>query len=94
VILDIVPDIFYKDEKYEPSSRRYSASTFGLTETGWHPAMDHAESTALTLEITSPPPDEFFSLMLSIGIRYGAMMNQGVIEQVRYAGSARVLAVV
>jgi hypothetical protein len=33
------------------------------------------------LKIDDPAPDEFFSVVLSLGIRYGAAGNDGDIEQ-------------
>ncbi len=57
-------------------------------------AQAPAEVTFLGLSLAQPPPDAEFSLMLSVGIRYGQPGANGTIEQVRHAGSARVLAVV
>jgi hypothetical protein len=87
----MVPDIFYKDGKFQPSSPLYSESNFAAGETSWHPVQERSDITTLDLAITELPPDDNFSMMLSIGIRYGAVINGGAIEQVKYVGCAKVL---
>ena len=38
------------------------------------------------------PADQSFTVMLSIGIRYGTIGVSNTIEQVKYAGAAKVMA--
>jgi hypothetical protein len=90
--LGILPDLFYNDGRYEPSSPAYAEFGFTMASTPWHPVADHAAPANLELNTAADPPDDLFSLILSVGIRYGTMKNNSVIEQVRHAGSAKILA--
>lgn len=58
-----------------------------------HPANhDYELANTLELKLTDIPPDTSFSLLLSAGICFGAMADTNIIKQVKYAGSARILA--
>ncbi|WP_315824311.1 hypothetical protein [Paraflavitalea speifideaquila] len=67
--------------------------------TTWQPVKKGMAATTLELVhpfLTPPlsPPDEHFSLVLSIGIGYGIQVDADTIQQAPYAGAAKVLAVV
>jgi hypothetical protein len=87
-----VPDLFSTEHGYQPSSPDYSRSPYAIEETPWFPTVARSGGTSLELKIDDTVPDEFFSVMLSLGIRYGAVANHGDIEQVEKAGSAKILA--
>jgi hypothetical protein len=91
-VLSIVPDLFSTKHGYQPSSPDYSRSPYAIEETPWCPTVARSGGTSLELKIDYIVPDEFFSVMLSLGIRYGAVANHGDIEQVEKAGSAKILA--
>ena len=91
-VLGIVPDLFYQNGSYEPASPIYAEARWVMKTTPWRSTRDRAESIALNLVGAMVPPDEFSSLMLSVGIGYGAVTNVSTIEAVKYAGSAKVLA--
>ncbi len=93
-VLRVVPDVFYRenDVKYRPSSRDYRENNCVQAETGWRPVKKGLAATTLQLSFTEPPPDQNFSLVLTIGVRYGIMLDAGVAEQVKYAGCAKILA--
>jgi hypothetical protein len=94
IVLGVVPDLFFNDGKYQPSSPLYSNLSFAIASTPWQLVRGRSDGATLNVTLKDLPPDDHFSLMLSIGIRYGAVMNHGVIEQVKYAGGAKVLALV
>jgi hypothetical protein len=50
------------------------------------------ESTVLALAMDVLPPDNRWTLMLSIGIEYGAFREGGKIEEVKRFGAAKILA--
>jgi hypothetical protein len=93
-VMGIVPDVFCNDGEYGPSGGDYSKFTFTSSFTPWHALHDTPAPSVLKLQIADTPPDDFYSLMLSIGIRYGAIGNNSVIKQIPHAGSAKILAVV
>ncbi len=94
IVLGMVPDLFYRDGKYLPSSSSYHENNVAVVTTDWHATQGHQKKESLQVKLPEPPADEASSLLLSIGIRYGAMQNNGAIEQIKYAGCAKVLGVV
>ncbi|NII28754.1 hypothetical protein HB364_26975 [Pseudoflavitalea sp. X16] len=61
--------------------------------TVWHPVKKGCPAIPLDLQLLIPPPDNHFTLLLSIGIRYGIQEDAQTITQARYAGAAKILAV-
>jgi hypothetical protein len=41
LVLGVVPDLFYRDGKYLPSSPAYQQSTFVVSSTDWHTTQGH-----------------------------------------------------
>jgi hypothetical protein len=91
-MLGVVPDLVYQEQGYEPSDPAYSMINPAMAGTEWYPVLKGSPATALALDIKTTPPDQSFSLMLSVGICYGAMLGATEIEQVKHAGSAKILA--
>ncbi len=93
-VLGVVPDLFFKKDKYVPSSPEYEMIQFSMATTAWTPTASASEEATLTIKLPSPLPDENCSLLLSVGIRYGQVQSDGSIQQVPRAGAAKVLALV
>jgi hypothetical protein len=91
-MLGIVPDLFYDADRYKPSSHAYTSLGAKAVNTDWYPVLGGAPATTLELKLEGMPPDQSFSLMLSVGICFGAMHDAATIKQVKHAGSAKVLA--
>ena len=92
VTLGIVPDLIFDDLRYQPLQEAYSKINMQVAVTDWCPVVKGSSSTILALAMNSIPPDQSFSLMLSIGIRFGILTDIDRVEQVKYAGSAKILA--
>jgi hypothetical protein len=94
--MGIIPDIVY-DEKsgYCPVNKSYDTrDMLTKTETPWLAVMTGGEATTLELKCNVTPPDENFSVMLSVGIAFGKVISESEIAQVPHAGSAKVIGVV
>jgi hypothetical protein len=51
-------------------------------------------ATSLEIALTDQvPADESYSLMLTVGVRYGSPMEDDVVEEVKRAGAAKVVAI-
>lgn len=87
----IIPDLFYAPHRYAPMNE-YAGLAPLVRMTDWYPSLEGSPATALELKYPIVPPDEHFSIMISIGFRFGMMRSATLIDQVRYAGAARVLA--
>ncbi|NII29899.1 hypothetical protein HB364_32775 [Pseudoflavitalea sp. X16] len=91
-VLGIVPDLFYSPTKYITTSDEYNEFVPVMASTSWFPVLEGSEPVSLTLPYLFAPPDDGYSMMLSVGICFGRMRNASTIEQVPYAGAARILA--
>ena len=92
--LAIVPDFFYTELGFLPSSRYYNPINVGIKSTvdsGWYPTLQGSPAMPLELKLGATPPDQCFSLMLSIGIRFGAMINANTVQLVKHEGAAKIL---
>ena len=62
-------------------------------ETDWYPSSKGSKPTQLELQLKEPLVKDSFSLVLGIGIKFGTMGYDGKVEQVKYVGAAKVMAV-
>jgi len=91
-VLGLVPDLFYSSSGYKPSHKKYSQPLSLVSAASiWFSCLSGSETTKLALKLDFIPPDEHFTLMLSIGIRYGSPVGVNEVEQVKYAGAAKVV---
>ena len=91
-ILGIVPDLFFTANKYKPSADGYILNDYTAAVTDWYPVQQGSPALALDIQLPRVPPDASFSLMLTIGIRYGRMMDASHVQQVKHVGCAKILA--
>jgi hypothetical protein len=95
VCLGVIPDLFYdKSMKSYKPDHGYDRYKPQLAETEWYPVSEGSPATSLQLNWPAVPPDQQFSLVLSVGIRYGNIGLGNKIVQVKYGGAAKVLEVV
>ena len=57
-----------------------------------HSGMGSPEST-LNITADPLPPDESYSLMLTVGVQFGSPMEDDVVAQVKRAGAAKILGI-
>jgi hypothetical protein len=89
----VVPDLVYtQDIGYHPVTTGYDNLFVETIHSEWFPALKGSPATTLALKFETPIPDNAFSLMLTVGIRFGVMQDENTIKQVKYAGCAKVLA--
>lgn len=91
-VLGLVPDLFHSAGRYEPSHPDYSKIAPVMTVSNWQSCTAESNQTELGLQI-SAPPDENFSLILSIGIRYGIPAAGLTIRQKEKSGCGVILSV-
>jgi hypothetical protein len=92
IVLGALPDVIFTVHGYKP----LADENVKHTSSEWYPASAGSKAMVLDvnlqgrrLESTASP----FSLMLSIGIRFGTVGINDEVEQVRYAGAAKVVVV-
>jgi hypothetical protein len=90
--LGIMPDLFYTSDGYKPSSDEYKLNASQAADTGWLPVLKGSPALSLAITLPKPPPDQSFSLVLAVGVRYGTMRDASVVWPVNYVGAARILA--
>jgi len=89
--LGVIPDFFCTANGYYPSSRDYQGYSMHMSETEWFPVLQGSPAQTLEMKLPLTPPDQSFSLMLSIGLRFGTMRSASDISQVTHAGAAKIL---
>ncbi|HEY0680496.1 MAG TPA: hypothetical protein VGD17_19575 [Chitinophagaceae bacterium] len=92
IVLGIVPDITFTKYGYKP----LAVLDPGHAASSWYPVSKGSQATALEVSLQwqgHKLPVSAFSLMLSIGIRFGTVGMNDAVEQVKYAGAAKVLVV-
>ena len=94
-VLGIAPDVFYAGGRYQPNTG-YPANNCKMVVSDWYPVLKGSPATTLDIQLNSVPPDQSFSLVLSVGIRYGALrgtsiQDAGSVEQVKRRGCAKIL---
>jgi hypothetical protein len=96
VSLGIVPDFTFdsKEGAYKPPAWYTSMFSPKSVSSPWYPALKGSKATSLELSLTGQVPgDEGYSLMLTVGVRYGSPMEEDVVVEVKRAGAAKVVAI-
>lgn len=96
VTLGIVPDFTFnaKERVYEPSDWYTGMFSPKNATSPWYPALKGSPATALEINLTDQvPADDGYSLMLTVGVRYGSPMEDDVVQEVTRAGVGKVIAV-
>lgn len=96
VSLGIVPDFTFnsKERAYQPATWYTSMFTPKSVSSPWYPALKGSPATSLEIKLTDQlPADEGYSLMLTVGVRYGSPMEDDVVKEVKRAGVGKVIAV-
>jgi hypothetical protein len=96
VSLGIVPDFTFdpRERAYKPSDWYTTMFSPESVSSPWFPALKGSPATSLEIKLTDQvPADESYSLMLTVGVRYGSPMEDDVVKDVKRAGVAKVIAV-
>ena len=94
VTLGVVPDMTFDTVSREFQPPKWFDAGYFPTEatTTWYPSLEGMPAATLALEVKETPPDNGWSLMLSIGIQYGALREGGEIKEVKRFGAAKIVA--
>lgn len=93
VTLALVPDIVYDGNRYVPVHPDYPEFSATYVDTEWFSLMEGSAAKEVNIQNKVVTPDEHFTLVLAVGIRYGVLKEVNKIKQAPYAGSAKVLEV-
>jgi hypothetical protein len=91
--LAIVPDLYYDETKYRPEGK-YEAFRPEMAQTEWMVVQSGTEAISMELQMPVVPPNDQFSLVLTLGIEMGTANSTVLIKGVKYAGCGKILAVV
>jgi len=89
--LGILPDLHFNANGYRPQKPYKDQVLPAVFETKWHPTLSSSPAETIEMKLTTIPPDESFCLLLSIGIRFGNIIDEGKVKQEKYAGAAKIL---
>jgi hypothetical protein len=94
VVLGRIPDLHYTPTGYRPENGEDIQNTSPAYHVmPWHTAVGIFAGTTAEIKLPPPPAGSPFTLMVSVGIRYGAPTEMDKIRQVEHARSAKVLRV-
>lgn len=91
-VLGAVPDLFYTPQGYQAEGD-YRGVYPQAVYSDWYPVIGGAPATTLALQLSQPPPNRSFGLVLTVGVVMGTVNQWGRTEPVSYTGSARIVAV-
>jgi len=91
VSLGLVSDVVYGTYGFSATHKWYDERHACCTDTDWFPLLQGSPAMEVALRYDAIPPDQHFTLILAVGIRYGVLKSADLIEEVPYAGSAKVL---
>lgn len=87
------PDVIYQPYGYAPASDGFDTHVDAEARTGWYSLLEGSAPVELTLHSSLIPPDEDFTLVVTIGIAYGMLKTLTEVELVPNGGSAKVIEV-
>jgi hypothetical protein len=90
-VLGIVPDLFYSKNGYNSSWKKNEPEGSKFIESEWFASLEGSKAFTLSLQYQLSLPNQSFMAMLSAGIKFGTMGVGGVIQQVPYAGAAKIM---
>lgn len=90
--LGVIPDVVFDGVKYNAPAA-YDTLNAKAVASAWYPVLNGSPALHLEVSLPTHPLDSAFSIILSIGIRFGTVADGGAVQQVERAGSAKVLAV-
>jgi hypothetical protein len=94
ITLGIIPDVRFNEtaKEYLPPTWYNQACYAKAVSTDWSPSLEGMSSTTLNIATDMLPPEDGWTLMLAIGIQYGAFRGNGEIVEVERFGAAKILA--
>lgn len=93
ISLGFVPDIVYSYKRYAPIHINYPKHSAEYVDSQWYSLQQGSQALTMEVQVKAIPPDTNFTLVLAAGIYYGELKALDNIDQVRHAGSAKVLEV-
>ena len=91
--LGIVPDMFYKENAKHAPYNNYPFNFRKTIISEWFHVNQPAVAANLQIAMDSLPPDNDYSLMLTVAIHFGKVESSGEIKFVDYAVAGRVMRV-
>lgn len=96
ISLGMAPDFLYDYDRKEHLPPAWYGGLHNGTgtrtaATPWYAAKEGCPASTLEIALNQVPKDEAYTLILSIGIRFGALYGDSIVKEVKYAGAAKIL---
>ena len=91
-----VPNLSLKGARYETVNDEFKKLSMIEPETPWYPVQKGSDAVVFENILEAADPGilkDDFVLVMGIGIRFGTIGPDGEVQQVKYAGAAKILAV-
>src|SRR5690349_1595763 len=89
IVLGLVPDLSYSKNTYFQHAFVAAQTLPVLAESKWFSTLQGSEAQKFELKHSAVTRSEDYTVILSVGIRYGSVLGPEKIEQVKYAGAAK-----
>jgi hypothetical protein len=95
ISLGMAPDFIYNHDQKEYQPPQWYGTNNGTGTlkaiTPWYASKQGCPSSTLEIALDRIPEDEAYTLILAIGIRFGALYGDSIVKEVKYAGAAKIL---
>lgn len=95
ISLGMAPDFIYNHDQKEYQPPKWYGTNNGTGTlkaiTPWYASKQGCPSSTLEIALDRIPEDEAYTLILAIGIRFGALYGDSIVKEVKYAGAAKIL---
>lgn len=92
-VLGIVPDVLFNEAKgaYGPPEWFDGMYVPVTMSSPWYPVKEGAPPITLEISTDMAPPDDSYVVMLSVGVRFGALYSNDKVELLENLGAAKIL---
>jgi hypothetical protein len=89
--IGVIPDLLYSKDGYQCAwgNDEPWGSIHGASE--WFSSLEGSKPFNIIVQYNIAVPDQLFAAIFSVGIKFGTMGIGGAIQQVPYAGAAKIL---
>lgn len=92
-VLGLLPDMFYRNEKYSPSHNDYNQFAPVITTSEWFSTREVSPGLSFSLSLPYSAPDAHFSMILGIGYEAGFPENRNSFVGMKREGAAEIVMV-
>lgn len=91
--LTAVPDVVWKDTRYWPAFDSNQYLRDADARSNWFSLLEGSPAFDMELRSDNPPPNEDYTLVVTVGVCYGILKTLDEVEMLPYGGSGKIIEV-